>query len=217
MYSGVSPRDSCCLVDRRFDVVRTFDSLFKNMPIRIVQGTGQGEEAEGGLFSGDIQGIIVHEACLDILTAELNRQRVPWTYRGITTNACLQPAVMDLDFTAPGFAPHETEVVARKFKELGFYDASNLWLLANPSTLPSAESLISPDLTYLATATQQQSALLDLPSEILDNIMQFLDEPSLISMFFTCKRAGAERTFWRRMCVATYKYVGTADVVPGVD
>ncbi|ORX68417.1 hypothetical protein DL89DRAFT_268929 [Linderina pennispora] len=183
MYSGVSPRDGCCLVDRRFDVVRTFDSLFKNTPIRIVQEANP-NEAEGSLFSGDIQGIIVHEACLDILTGELNRRRVPWTYRGITTNACLQPTVMNLDFAVPGFAQHETDTVAQKFSEFGFYDASNLMQL-------------------------QHSALLALPSEILNNMMRFLDEASLISLFFACKFIGAEPGFWRRM------FAG--DAVPGMD
>ncbi|KAJ1953018.1 hypothetical protein EC988_003234 [Linderina pennispora] len=216
MYSGVSPRDGCCLVDRRFDVVRTFDSLFKNMPIRIVQEANP-NEAEGSLFSGDIQGIIVHEACLDILTGELNRRRVPWTYRGITTNACLQPTVMNLDFAVPGFAQHETDTVAQKFSEFGFYDASNLWLLANPATLPSAESLIPSDRSYLASMQLQHSALLALPSEILNNMMRFLDEASLISLFFACKFIGAEPGFWRRMFVASFKHVAVGDAVPGMD
>ncbi|KAJ1927634.1 hypothetical protein FBU59_007203, partial [Linderina macrospora] len=158
----------------------------------------------------DILVVVVHNMCLNMLTAELKRQNIPWTYRGIFANACDSGQhVLDLDVDIPGLKRSDCDMVKKKLLNDEEYNVSDLWYISSPKYAPSPVYLKpheNPRDVFKAVDPQEKSQLMTLPPEILEMILSYLDENALISLGLSCKKLSNMPGFWRRIFIATFKF-----------
>ncbi|KAJ1955725.1 hypothetical protein EC988_001726, partial [Linderina pennispora] len=219
VYSGVSPRNHGCYTDGPGGLVFIDDDpVFAEHELSIMCASEMTEEYNKPLAMSvgeaanevtDILVVVVHDMCLEMLTAELDRQRIPWTYRGIFANACDSGRhVMDLDVDIPGLKRSETDKVKEILLNDEEYNVSDLWMISSPKYAPAPVYLQpheNPREVFKTVDSQEKSQLLSLPPEMLELVMSYLDEESLISMGLSCKKVANMPGFWRWIFLATFK------------